>query len=53
MERAYTDGANNQWLECIFIMSHSDYISHILKNLPHNPGVYKMKNKDGDIIYVG
>ncbi|MGL5830650.1 MAG: excinuclease ABC subunit UvrC [Candidatus Altimarinota bacterium] len=28
-------------------------ISHQLKNIPHQPGVYKMKNVDGKIIYVG
>lgn len=28
-------------------------ISHQLKNIPHQPGVYKMKNIDGKIIYVG
>lgn len=28
-------------------------ISHQLKNIPHQPGVYKMKNADGKIIYVG
>src|SRR5690606_12051975 len=27
--------------------------SHQLKNIPHQPGVYKMKNVDGKIIYVG
>lgn len=30
-----------------------DYLDHILKNLPHKPGVYKMKNSEGQIIYVG
>ncbi len=29
------------------------YIGHILKNLPHSPGVYKMKDGNGRIIYVG
>jgi len=29
------------------------YLEHILKNLPHSPGVYKMKNSEGQIIYVG
>ena len=24
-----------------------------LKELPNNPGCYLMKNKDGEIIYVG
>ncbi|MBQ8003012.1 MAG: GIY-YIG nuclease family protein, partial [Clostridia bacterium] len=24
-----------------------------IKNLPNNPGVYIMKNKDGKIIYIG
>jgi excinuclease ABC subunit C len=28
-------------------------INHQLKNIPHQPGVYKMKNADGKIIYVG
>lgn len=30
-----------------------EYLKHLLKNLPHHPGVYKMKDKDGTIIYVG
>lgn len=29
------------------------YLEHILKHLPHKPGVYKMKNAEGQIIYVG
>lgn len=29
------------------------YIGHILKNIPHKPGVYKMKSADGRIIYIG
>ncbi|MFA5855219.1 MAG: excinuclease ABC subunit UvrC [Candidatus Gracilibacteria bacterium] len=28
-------------------------INSVLKNLPHSPGIYKMKDKDGNIIYVG
>ncbi len=31
----------------------SKYLNHLLKNVPHRPGVYRMKNKDGDIIYIG
>ena len=30
-----------------------EYIKELLKNIPHSPGVYKMKNEHGDIIYVG
>ena len=30
-----------------------EYIKHILKNAPHKPGVYKMKDAEGRIIYVG
>ena len=29
------------------------YLEHIIRNLPHKPGVYKMKNSEGHIIYVG
>jgi len=29
------------------------YLEHILKQLPADPGVYKMKNADGKIIYIG
>lgn len=29
------------------------YLEHILKSLPHKPGVYKMKNDGGEVIYVG
>lgn len=29
------------------------YLAHLLKNIPHQPGVYRMKNKDGEIIYIG
>ena len=29
------------------------YISHILQNLPRKPGVYRMKDNDGTVIYVG
>ncbi|OGJ43177.1 excinuclease ABC subunit C, partial [Candidatus Peregrinibacteria bacterium RIFCSPLOWO2_02_FULL_39_10] len=28
-------------------------IKRILGNLPHNPGIYKMMDKDGKIIYIG
>lgn len=31
----------------------SDHIQTILRNLPHKPGVYLMKNEKGKIIYVG
>jgi excinuclease ABC subunit C len=29
------------------------YLAHILQNIPHKPGVYKMKDGQGNIIYVG
>ncbi|MFA5792913.1 MAG: excinuclease ABC subunit UvrC [Candidatus Gracilibacteria bacterium] len=29
------------------------HISALVKKLPHIPGVYKMKDKDGKIIYIG
>lgn len=29
------------------------YLAHLLKNIPDKPGVYKMKDKDGKIIYIG
>jgi len=29
------------------------YIRHILNHLPRKPGVYKMKDADGNVIYVG
>ncbi len=29
------------------------YLEEKVKSLPHKPGVYLMKNKDGQIIYVG
>lgn len=29
------------------------YIEHLLKNIPHKPGVYRMKNQDGQILYIG
>jgi excinuclease ABC subunit C len=39
------------------MLSHTEdkkqYISHILKNLPRKPGVYRMKSADGTVIYVG
>ncbi len=28
-------------------------IKNVLKNLPHSPGVYKFKNSDDQIIYIG
>ena len=31
----------------------NDRIEAILKTLPDHPGVYLMKDKDGEIIYVG
>lgn len=31
----------------------SKYIGHLIKNIPHQPGIYRMKSKDGDIIYIG
>ncbi len=31
----------------------SNLIDDILYEIPHRPGVYKMRNKDGKIIYVG
>lgn len=30
-----------------------EYLQHILQNLPHKPGVYKMKNTEGQVIYIG
>ena len=35
------------------IKDRQQYLDHILKNLPHKPGVYKMKNSEGQVIYVG
>lgn len=29
------------------------YLDHIIKNLPHKPGVYKFKDKEGTVLYVG
>jgi len=29
------------------------YLEHLLENLPHNPGVYRMKDEEGRVIYVG
>ena len=29
------------------------YLAHLLKSIPHQPGVYRMKNAQGDIIYIG
>jgi excinuclease ABC subunit C len=31
----------------------SEHIQAILKNLPHRPGCYLMKDRDGTVIYVG
>ncbi len=31
----------------------NQYLQHILTNIPHKPGVYRMKDKDGEIIYIG
>ncbi len=31
----------------------SEHLQAILKNLPHKPGCYLMKNADGSIIYIG
>ena len=31
----------------------NDLIKHKLSTLPTNPGVYLMKDKDGNVIYVG
>ncbi len=30
-----------------------EYLKHLVKNLPVNPGVYKMKDSEGKIIYIG
>src|SRR5436305_5327767 len=30
-----------------------EYLEEKVKSLPHRPGVYIMKDKDGQIIYVG
>ncbi len=29
------------------------YIAHLLRSIPHRPGIYRMKNSAGDIIYIG
>jgi len=34
-------------------MEHSDKIKNILKTLPELPGVYRMYNAKGDLIYIG
>ncbi|MCC7432062.1 excinuclease ABC subunit UvrC [Candidatus Peregrinibacteria bacterium] len=31
----------------------SKFTEHLLKNIPHLPGVYRMKSKDGEVIYIG
>ena len=34
-------------------MSRSEHLSQLLKNLPNLPGVYKMLDRSGEILYVG
>ncbi|MFC4624171.1 excinuclease ABC subunit UvrC [Daeguia caeni] len=34
-------------------LSGQDIINTFVKRLPNNPGVYRMFNKDGDVLYVG
>lgn len=34
-------------------MTTSDYLQHLVRNLPAKPGVYRMKAADGTILYVG
>lgn len=29
------------------------YLDHLIKNLPHKPGIYKMKDNTDQIIYIG
>ena len=29
------------------------YLDHLTQNLPHKPGIYKMKDKTGRVIYIG
>jgi excinuclease ABC subunit C len=31
----------------------TQYIEHLLKNIPHQPGVYRLKNSEKEIIYIG
>ena len=31
----------------------NQYLQHLVQNIPREPGVYKMKNATGDIIYIG
>lgn len=31
----------------------NDYIKNLVSNLPKNPGVYQMKDENGNVIYVG
>lgn len=31
----------------------SKFTEHLLKNIPHLPGIYRMKSKEGDVIYIG
>ena len=33
--------------------SNMEYIDKLLSTVPHNPGCYLMKDKNGCIIYVG
>ncbi len=34
-------------------LSGPDIINAFMKRLPNNPGVYRMFNSDGDVLYVG
>lgn len=34
-------------------LSGADIINAFVKRLPNNPGVYRMFNSDGDVLYVG
>jgi excinuclease ABC subunit C len=29
------------------------YLQHLLKNIPKHPGIYKMKNSENEILYIG
>lgn len=35
------------------MIADTKYIKHILESTPHQPGVYKMRDKEGEIIYIG